>query len=144
YEKGRLEAEFEVKKEQLKLAGSELNKRQLKQIEEALAEAGEKVKIEEGKLEQLKLFDPELEIKRAEADVEAKNLDVKTAEENLKDFRLVAPVDGIVLHLHTRVGEPLGPNLRMDAPIEFCPSEKRIIRAEVMQEWGHKVKVDQS
>jgi len=59
HEKARLTAEFEVKKELAKQADTPLNKLQLKQIEEALAEAGEKIKIEEGKLEQIKLIDPE-------------------------------------------------------------------------------------
>ena len=145
HEKARLTAEFEVKKELAKQADTPLNKLQLKQIEEALAEAGEKIKIEEGKLEQIKLIDPELEISRAEADVEVKKLDVKTAEEALKDFRLVAPFDGVVLHLNAHVGELVGPNPARPAVIEFCPSEEpRIVKAEVMQEWGHKVKLRQS
>jgi len=144
HEKAGLEADFEIKKKTAESADTPLNKLQLKRIEEALAATGEKIKIEEGKLDQLKLFDPELEISRAEADVEVKKLDVKTAEEALKDFRLVAPFDGVVLHLNAHVGELVGPNAARPAVIEFCPSEPRIVRAEVMQEWGHKVKLGQS
>jgi multidrug resistance efflux pump len=143
FEKKRLQSELEAKEELLKGLNSEFNKRQRDQVKAALDEAGEKIKIEQGKLEQLKLFDPALEITRAEADVDAKDADVKMAADAVKDFQLVAPFEGTVLHLHTRVGELLGPNPRM-AAVEFCPTGKRIVRAEVMQEWGHKVKFDQT
>ena len=46
FEKARLEADFEVKKKTAEMADTPLGKLQLKQIQEALNEAGEKIKIE--------------------------------------------------------------------------------------------------
>jgi HlyD family secretion protein len=142
FEKKRLEEDLEVKKKAVKDKIGEQPETMLRMMQAAVDEAKEKIKIEQGKLEAIKLIDPDLEVKRARADAEAKRLGVKIAEENLKDFRIEAPFDGIVLRVHTRVGEPLGPNPK-SAAIEFCPNAQHIARAEVIQEWGHRVRVGQ-
>jgi HlyD family secretion protein len=91
----------------------------------------------------LKLDDPDIDLRRATADLDARRNDEKMAEEALKDYRLEAPFDGVILRVHTRVGELLGPNPRAPA-IEFCPNVPRIVRAEVIQEWGHRVREGQT
>jgi HlyD family secretion protein len=142
-EKARVEATFKEKKQQYKDAteGS-LNALTLKAMEEAVKEADAKVDGEQKKLELIKLSDPDLEVRRAKASVAAADADVKTAEANLANYRIVAPFDGVMLRVNARVGEPLGPNPR-SAAIEFCPTTPRIVRAEVIQEWGHRVHVGQ-
>jgi multidrug resistance efflux pump len=143
HEKNKLESELKVKKKTYEDNVGELGKQTLKAMEEAVAAIDARIKIEELSRDELKLFDPELDIKRAEADLEAKKADVKRAELSLKDFVLEAPADGVVLRVNARVGEVLAPNPMASPAIEFCPSDPRIVRAEVIQEWGHRVKVGQ-
>ncbi len=142
HEKKKLEADLEIKKRNLKEAIGSEPKKTLEMMQAAVDEASEKIKVEQGKLEAIKLTDPDLEVKRAQAGVDVKQLDVQTAEQNLKEYQLEAPFDGIVLRWHTRIGEVLGPNPKM-AAVEFCPTAPKIARAEVIQEWGHKVHVGQ-
>jgi multidrug resistance efflux pump len=142
YEKTRLDEDLEAKKKALKEKIGETPQSTLRMMQAAVDAAKAKVAIEEGKLEAIKLIDPALEVTRARADVDAKEHDIKIAEENLKNYRLEAPFDGVVLRWHTRVGEVLGPNPKAPA-VEFCPIAPRIARAEVIQEWGHKVHVGQ-
>ncbi len=141
-EKARVEADLAIKKSNLKQGIGEVPKTTLQMMQAAVDEAGEKIKIEQGKLALIKLTDPKLDIERAKANLDAKQLDVQLAELNLNEYQLVAPFDGIVLRWHTRVGEVLGPNPKMPA-VEFCPNSKKIARAEVIQEWGDKVHVGQ-
>jgi multidrug resistance efflux pump len=140
HEKAKVEAELENKKRLAKENIGDISKDLLKAMQEAVSALESRVKVEQLKLDELKLFDPNLEIRRAAADLDAKRLDVKIAEQNLKDFQVDAPFDGTVLRFHTRLGEALFPSARGPA-IEFCPDAPRIVRAEVIQEWGHRVHV---
>jgi biotin carboxyl carrier protein len=103
---------------------------------------GEKKNAEEAKLKQIKLQDAKLKIAQAEADLHAKELRQQEAQELLTHFQVVAPSDGRVLRVYVRKGETLGPNPRIHA-IDFLPDAPIIVRAEVLQEWGHLVKVGQ-
>jgi biotin carboxyl carrier protein len=99
----------------------------------------EKKNVEEKKLAQIKLQDAQLKIEQAKADLDARKVRLKEAEEMLKYYKIVAPSDGYVLRVHVRKGETLGPNPR-SAAIEFLPKAPIIVRAEVLQEWGRFVK----
>jgi multidrug resistance efflux pump len=105
----------------------------------ALKQVDEKKKAEENKLKQIKLQDADIKFKQAEADLEAKRIQHKQAQELLKHFRIVAPSDGIVLRVFVHKGETLGPNPRVQA-LDFQPDAPIIVRAEVLQEWGRHVK----
>jgi HlyD family secretion protein len=142
HEKAKLEADLDNKKRLLKENIGDPSKHIVKAMQESVAALESRVKAEQLKLKDMQLSDPKLEIRRATADVDAKRLDVQIAEQNERDYELAAPFDGTVLRFHTRVGEMLGPNPRAPA-IEFCPHTPRIVRAEVIQEWGHKVHVGQ-
>jgi multidrug resistance efflux pump len=125
--------------------GALLSKATLEVMEKALDVAGTKVEIEKKKLELLDAIDPSLDVARAEAEVKARQEDVRIAEETLESHTLKAPADGIVLRVHARVGEVLGPTPRGMA-IEFCPTgpdAPKIVRAEVVQEWEDRVDVSQ-
>jgi multidrug resistance efflux pump len=98
------------------------------------------VQAEEAKLAELKLFEsqPQAEMRRADADVAAKEARVDLADYALKECNLLAPADGTVLRVHTHAGEVLGANPTAPA-IQFCPTGPKIIRAEVLQEWAYRV-----
>jgi multidrug resistance efflux pump len=112
-------------------------------FKEGLALLGEKKKAEEAKLKQLKLQDAQLKINEAEADLDAKNVQLEQAQEMLKHFQIRAPSKGTVLRVHVRNGETLGPNPRMQA-IDFLPDAEIVVKAEVLQEWGRFVKEKQA
>jgi HlyD family secretion protein len=142
HEKEKVAAELESKKKLLKENVGNVSPQILRMIEETLAATDERITVEKRKRDEIKLADPELEIRRADADLDAKQKDLDLAELNLQDYELRAPFEGTVLRVHTRVGELLGPSPKAPA-IEFCPRAERVIRAEVIQEWGHRVRVGQ-
>ncbi len=112
--------------------------------EEMVKTLDAKVKAEEAKLEELRLFDlqPQADINRAQADVAAKEARVTEANFVLAECSLSAPSDGTVLRVLTHVGEVLGTNATVPA-IQFCPKGPKIIRAEVLQEWANRVEKGQ-
>jgi multidrug resistance efflux pump len=54
---------------------------------------------------------------------------------------LEAPADGTVLRLNVAKGAVLGPQSRQ-APVFFAPNGPRVVRAEVPQEFAHRVQVE--
>lgn len=108
----------------------------------AAALADEKIAAEQVKLDLLKLFRPQDDLDRAEADVRAKQGDLKLAEIALEKYTVKAPMDGTVLQVYAKVGELTGPQLQTPA-VKFCPNTPRVVKAEVLQEWTHLVKVGQ-
>ncbi len=127
-----------------KLLGLEEQNPKLAKLYRDLAKFGEdklkeKQKAEEGTLREIELQDADLKIKQAEADLDAKKVTVKKAQEVVKYHKILAPSDGFVLRVHTREAEALGPN-PMSPAIEFVPDLPIIVRAEVLQEWGRHVK----
>jgi multidrug resistance efflux pump len=142
HEKAKTEADLADKRKKIQDAVGNVSKELVKAIEETVAEIDAKITAEKKRLEQLKLFPADLEVRRASADVDAKRDDVKLADELLKEHELVAPFEGTVLRFNARVGELLGASSRAPA-VEFCPNAPRIVRAEVIQEWEHRVHVGQ-
>jgi multidrug resistance efflux pump len=114
----------------------------IKATEVSVGRAKELVKAEEEKLAELKLYDPKLDISRAEADLAAKKAQLGQADFALKHCTLVAPSDGTVLRVHVNVGEVFGPTSPRPA-IEFLPKGSLIVRAEILQEWAPRVKMGQ-
>ena len=102
----------------------------------------EKKKSEVSKLKQLNLQDAQRKILQAEADLEAKNVRLKQAEESLKHFKILAPSDGTVLRVNVRKGEALVPN-PLKAAVEFLPKADVVVKAEVLQEWGRFITKEQ-
>jgi hypothetical protein len=123
-------------------AAREANKFFLEAAAKAVAVYGAKVEIEKKQLAILDALAPQLDVQRAEADLKAKQKDVKIAEEVLKAQTIKAPANGVILRLHTRVGEVLSPTSRTVAAIEFCPDAPKIVRAEIVQEYEDKVDID--
>jgi len=101
------------------------------------------VEVEKLKLQELSLFDPELDIARAEADVAGKQAQLDQANVGVQETVLKAPTDGLLLRMSVQPGEVLGGNPKF-AAIQFAPKGPRIVRAEVLQEWASKVQPGQT
>jgi HlyD family secretion protein len=122
-----------ISEEEIKIAQGDLKK------------AEEGVKRMEAKLKGLKLGEKQINITIAQAKTEiaAKTVLRDQAKYALEECALKAPADGTILRILVSVGDTLGANPREPAII-FCPAEKRIVRAEIDQEFAGKVKVGQS
>jgi multidrug resistance efflux pump len=105
------------------------------------AEAG--VRAREAELDGLKTVDPQILVKLAEQDVDAKRTDVEKAELGVKECTVSAPAKGTVLRLSVSAGEVLGPTPHQPALV-FCPDARRIVRAEIEQEFADHVAVGQT
>ncbi len=105
--------------------------------EEAVKALEAAVAGEKAKLEALKEIDPNLAVIRAEQDVKVREARVRKAKFGLKECVVTAPCDGTVLRLLATVGEALGTNPVRPA-VNFCPAGKRIVRAEVEQEFANR------
>jgi multidrug resistance efflux pump len=117
-----------------------------KEIEAARARREELKAVlrgEEKKLEELKLNDPHLNIRRAQSDVAAKQARLDQAALGLSECDLTAPADGTVLRVLVSRGEMLGSAPKQPAVL-FCPKGPRIIRAEVEQEFASWITEGQS
>jgi multidrug resistance efflux pump len=115
----------------------------LGQVEEAQAAQ----RAEERKLDELRLLraapgEKPLEMRRAEADVAAKESRLRQAELGLAECQLLAPMGGTVLRVLVNKGDVLGAQASRPV-ILFAPDEELIVRAEVEQEVAAKVKKGQ-
>ncbi len=100
------------------------------------------VRLQESRLRELNLVDPDFETRKAEADVDGKRAKVEEARVGVKEYVVTAPSDGTVLRMLTNPGEALGATPRQPAVL-FVPAGPRIVRAEVDQEWADRVAVGQ-
>lgn len=100
------------------------------------AEAG--VKAEKARMTELALFDPNLPIARAEADLAARQSRREQAQLGVDECLLVAPSDGEVLQVLVGPGSVLSAQVPQPA-INFCPASPRIVRAEIEQEFANRV-----
>ena len=130
---------------QLALAknGVDVNKNLLDSYRQEIEQIDERVKAEESKLVELKLYNPELDKRRAEADFAAKKIRVEQAQWAARQCLLLAPSDGTVLRVYVNPGEVLGPNPQRPA-VDFLPKGSLVVRGEILQEWASRVKVDQT
>lgn len=121
-------------------AGNHLHAELLHAAEELVKEGEAGIRAEKAKLRLLELQDPTVGIRRAEADVAAKQARLEQARKGIEECHIVAPADGHVFRVLVGVGEVLGPQPVKPA-LSFCPDGPRIIRAEVEQEFAHRVRV---
>jgi multidrug resistance efflux pump len=120
----------------------QLNPREVEAAESLLRELDAVERAERGKLRELELSDPNVGIHRAQADVDAKRARLEQARRGVDECVLKAPADGTVLRVLVSAGEVLGPQPKQPA-ILFCPNGRRIIRAEVEQEFAGRVAAGQ-
>lgn len=101
------------------------------------------LKSEQLKRVQLSLDNPRQAIELAEAALNMARAKEKQTLEQLSLHTLTAPSAGIVLRVMVAPGHALAPNSGR-AAIWFCPDLPRIVRAEVNQEFAHRVAVGMS
>jgi multidrug resistance efflux pump len=97
---------------------------------------------EEARLRAMEAAVPDAKIDEALRNVELRRQDVRAAQLALKGCRLEAPSDGAVLRLNVSVGSVLGPQSRQ-GPVWFAPAGPRVVRADVDQEFAHRVHLGQ-
>jgi len=100
-------------------------------------------RAEKGKLSELELNDPSVGVKSARANVRAKQARLDQACRGAEECALKAPVAGNVLRILVNPGDVLGAQPRQPVVL-LCPKGKRIIRAEVEQEFAARVRVGQA
>lgn len=122
--------------------GIDVNKNLIDSYRQKVQELDEFVKVEEARLSEAELIDPAIDMRRADADVAAKKSRLDQAQWALDQCKVVAPADGTVLRVLVNPGELLGPSPTRPA-VEFLPKAPLVVRAEVLQEWANRVKVDQ-
>ncbi len=125
------------------LRGLQTNEKELDAARAQCAELRAMLRGEEKKLEELRLNEPRDAIDRAEVDVQAKRAKLDQAELALEQCDLKAPGDGTILRIFVHAGEVLT-NMPKQPAISFCPNAPRIVRAEVDQEFAHRVAVGQA
>lgn len=113
----------------------------VKAIKKKGEQLAELVKVEQAKLKELKLSDPNITVQRAEAEVAARQARLDQAQQVLDEYELKAPpVEGTILRLQVSKGDVIGPQAKQP-PIIFCPTGARVVRAEIAQEFASRIKV---
>lgn len=110
--------------------------------EETVKEIDSMIQAQKAKIDEVKVANPEIDIKQAEFNRDHKLVLLDEAKLAIDECTINAPSDGTVLRVFAHVGEVLGPNPRMPA-IQFCPKMPRIVRAEIQQEWASQLAVGQ-
>jgi multidrug resistance efflux pump len=114
------------------------NSDELNAVTEELEAAKAGLAAEQAKLRAILASKPENKIREAEANVILSRQRADLARLAVKRCNLEAPADGTVLRLTVAKGAVLGPQSRQ-APVLFAPDGPRIVRAEVPQEFAHRV-----
>jgi multidrug resistance efflux pump len=120
------------------LQGTAVNEKEVLAAKELAKEAEAGLRAEEAKLKELKLIDPQTQLKRAEADEAAKKAQLDQAQLAVDECAVVAPADGEVLQVLVGPGTILVAHPSQPA-IMFAPAGQRIIRAEVEQEFASRL-----
>ncbi len=142
-ERDKLEIELDAK---LKLMQDNIGnpESQVRAVKAALEAIDFKIDASASALKQLQQSVGRFAVKKAQIhqSLLAKAAQRKQVEYALSECKLVAPSDGEVMKVNVAEGETLGPNPRY-AAVEFAPKGPRVVRAEVIQEWGSKVALGQ-
>ena len=116
---------------------------------DALSAAEENIKAlqkgvdaEKKKLAGLKQVRPTTKLDQARAAADRAQKDVEIAENLMKQIVYKSPVDGVIQRSSLHDGFVFGPQLRKE-PILIQPTGKLHIRAEVLQEYAHRVALNQ-
>src|SRR5262245_37639013 len=92
-------------------------------------------RAEAAKLAELKMTDPEVDVRRAKLEVAAEQNRLDQARHALDECALKAPQDGTVLRVQVGPGDVLTGQPRQPAVL-FAPRGPRLVRAEVDQEFA--------
>ncbi len=140
----RLEGGRQILARKRQLARKDLvNAREVKAAEALVQELQALERAETSKLRELELNDPAVGVRSAQASVTAKQARLDEARRRVEECALKAPVDGRVLRVLVGPGDVLGAQPNKPAVL-FCPRGRRLIRAEVEQEFASRVAVGQA
>jgi multidrug resistance efflux pump len=95
--------------------------------------------VERSRLEEVRLADPGLKFRAAEAKRTMAGIALKQAEKSVRDCVLLAPAAGTILRVQTSAGETVAPGT-VQPPIVFRPDGPLIVRTELEQEFIGRVK----
>lgn len=124
-----------------KLAGQELiNAAKVEIAKAGVEQLAAMERAEEAKLKELGFVDPQASVRRAQADVNAKQARLAQARRSAEECQLLAPDDGTVLRVLVGPGDVLS-GQPSQAAVLFCPKGERLVRAEVEQEFAGRVEV---
>jgi multidrug resistance efflux pump len=133
-------AEIRLSRQKRLLTIAQSNDEEINASAEDLNAAKSAAAGEDAKLRALQANNPAAKVHQA---VESLTLARQRAEQArlaLKRCALEAPTDGTVLRIAVAKGAILGPQSRQ-APVLFAPVGSRVVRAEVEQEFAHRVQV---
>ncbi len=146
------QAAVEAMKERLAAARSQLSRKQellkinsvnqqdVTSAAHLVKEAESLEKVEEGKLAELRLVDPELEVRNARTQVAVMESRLQQARDAVEECKLKAPQSGTVLRVLAGPGDLVGGPNRSPV-ILFAGDGPRLVRVEVEQEFARRVRV---
>jgi multidrug resistance efflux pump len=107
--------------------------------------AGEAVKAlkaalaaEQTEYRRIQAMKPEEKVREAQAGVDVAKERVRAEKYKLDQCTLRAPCDGTILRINSAVGTLISPQLR-SPPVIMAPDGPRIVRAEILPEFAHRV-----
>jgi multidrug resistance efflux pump len=125
-----------------RLADKNLASAQKAAAAQKIVEAADReVDAEQEKLRAIEEEDPQIAVKLAEHDLDAKKKQLEEATWALGECTVKAPFKGKALRVLVNAGDAL-PNPHQ-APVMFCSTGPRIVRAEIEQEFAPKVYIGQ-
>lgn len=127
------------RKRELQRSGN-LNTRETAAATELVNELETVEQAEKEKLKELQALNPGLPVKRLAVEVSLARGRLAEAQLALEECTLKAPRSGMILRVQAHVGDLVGAQMPQPALL-FCPSETRIVRAEVSQEFAHQVRI---
>jgi multidrug resistance efflux pump len=133
-------AEYRLKRQKylLNLSSPMSNQDEINASTEELEAAKLAAAAEEAKLRAVQANKPDAKIREADENVALARQRVEQARLAVKRYVLEAPADGTVLRVSVSRGSVLGPQTRQ-APVLFAPAGPLVVRAEVEQEFAHRV-----
>jgi multidrug resistance efflux pump len=119
------------------------NRDELNAVTEENNSAKSMLAAEEARLRAVQANKPDVKVHQADENLVRARLVADQARQALKRCTLEAPADGTVLRIAVTKGAVLGPQTRQ-APILFAPIGLVVVRAEVEQEFAHRVQAGMS
>jgi multidrug resistance efflux pump len=94
--------------------------------------------VEQNRLGELKVVDPELEVQLAQLQLNRTQTQLDRARDERAEYQLRAPTDGLVVRVQAQEGDLIGPTSPRPA-VWLVPAGAWVVRAEVSQESAGRV-----
>jgi HlyD family secretion protein len=136
--KGILDAAEAMNQRAKRLSGSSISAEEARAAAANVEQARAGLEAEEIKLEELKQLKPQLKVELARKDLAVREAVLEEAEHAVTECRRTAPFEGTVLRVLANPGDVYSPQSHQPV-LQFCPTGRRIVRAEVEQEFAGRV-----